>query len=137
MISQLPNDPLNSHARNILITAKTSSKCWFCQIREICLIYSLPHPLQILSNPPTKEHFRKAIKSRIVDFWETKLRNRASSLPSLTYFKPCFMSLTKPHPIWTTAGSNPYMKLTSLSNRQDSYQGDIELNIFADTGVQM
>jgi hypothetical protein len=24
------------------------------------------------------------------------------------YFKPEYMSLTKPHPIWSTAGSNPY-----------------------------
>ena len=29
-------------------------------------------------------------------------------LPSLKYFHPEFMNLTKPHPIWSTAGSNPY-----------------------------
>ena len=114
MISRLPNDPLNIHARNILITAKPSSKSWFCQIRDICLTYQLPHPLQILSNPPTKEHFRKTIKSKIVDHWETKLRKKASSLSSLKYFNPCFMSLTKPHPIWTTAGSNPYEVAKSI-----------------------
>ena len=29
-------------------------------------------------------------------------------LPSLKHFHPEFMCLTKPHPIWSTAGSNPY-----------------------------
>ena len=41
-------------------------------------------------------------------FWEVKLRGEASLLSSLVNFKPEFMSLTKPHLIWTTAGSNPY-----------------------------
>ena len=37
-----------------------------------------------------------------------KLRGEASLLSSLVHFKPEYMSLTKPHPIWSTAGSNPY-----------------------------
>ena len=36
------------------------------------------------------------------------MRGESSLLPSLDYFHPEFMSLTKPHPIWCTAGSNPY-----------------------------
>ena len=43
-----------------------------------------------------------------MDFWETKLRGEASLLPSLQYFQPNFMSLSTPHPVWATAGSNPY-----------------------------
>jgi hypothetical protein len=108
MVARLQDDPLKIHARNILVTAKSSSKSWFCQLRDLCLTYQLPHPIIILDNPPNKEAFKKLIKARVVDYWETKLRGEASLLSSLVYFKPEFMSLTKPHPIWTTAGSNPY-----------------------------
>ena len=108
MVARLQNDPLKIHARNILVTAKSSSKSWFCQLRNICLIYQLPHPILILDDPPNKEAFKKLIKAKVVDYWERKLRGEASLLPSLAYFKPEYMSLTKPHPIWSTAGSNPY-----------------------------
>jgi hypothetical protein len=103
MVTRLQNDPLKIHARNILVTAKSSSKSWFCQLRNICLIYQLPHPILILDDPPNKEAFKKLIKAKVVDYWERKLRGEASLLPSLAYFKPEYMSLTKPHPIWSTA----------------------------------
>jgi hypothetical protein len=61
-----------------------------------------------MDNPPNREAFKKLIKARVVDYWERKLRGEASLLSSLVYFKPEYMSLTKPHPIWSTAGSNPY-----------------------------
>ena len=32
----------------------------------------------------------------------------AAPLDSLLFFHPQFYSLTKPHPIWTSAGNNPY-----------------------------
>ena len=108
MIVHLPDDILNKHARNALITLKPSSKSWFSQIRDICLTYNLPHPIQLLDYPPTKEQFRKLAKSRVVDFWEQKFRGEAAILPSLSFFHPEFMSLLKPHQIWVTAGSNPY-----------------------------
>ena len=108
MVARLPRDPLNIHARNILTAAKSSSKSWFIQIRNICLQYHLPHPLRILENPPCKEKYKKLIKSKITDYWELKLRGEASLLSSLVYFKPEYMSLVKPHPIWSTAGNNPY-----------------------------
>ena len=48
------------------------------------------------------------MKSSIINFWENKLRGEAVFLQSLEWFKPNFMSLGKPHPIWTTVGSNPH-----------------------------
>ena len=110
MICRLPDNPLNIHARNILITAKPSTNSWFHQIRNICMQYCLPHPLQLLDYPPTKDQFKILVKKRVLDFWESKLRAAAlpEKLPSLKYFHPNFMSLCKPHPLWTTAGSSPY-----------------------------
>ena len=43
-----------------------------------------------------------------MSYWEIKLRGESSLLPSLKYFHPEYMNLTKPHPIWSTAGSCSY-----------------------------
>ena len=98
MISRLPSDPLNSHAQHVLLTA----------IRHLFLQYGLPHPLDILSNPPSKEAFKKLVKSKIIDFWERKLRLTALPLidRSLCYFDTKFMSLSCPHPLLIAAGKN-------------------------------
>ena len=48
------------------------------------------------------------MKARVIDYWQTKLRLKASLLPSLDYFKPEFMSLRFPHKVLTTAGAKSY-----------------------------
>ena len=109
MVSRLdPSSILHRHATYTLLNSKPSSRSWFLQIRDLSTKYSLPNPLMILTNPPTKSSFKRSTKSKVVDFWETKLREDASHLDSLIFFKPHFYSLTKPHPIWTSAGNNPY-----------------------------
>ena len=108
MICRLPNDPLHSLATHILLRSSSSTPSWFLQVRGLLLQYSLPHPLQLLQNPPSKDVFKKLMKSKVVDYWENKLRLEASFLPSLPFFKPEYMSLTKTHLLWTTAGANTY-----------------------------
>ena len=58
-----------------------------------------PHPLLLLEQPPSKTDFKNSIKLKIIDYWQEKLRAHCANLKSLKYFKPHFMSLTKPHPI--------------------------------------
>ena len=59
-----------------------------------------------------------------MDYWEKKSRGCSSSFP----FDPKYMSLAKPHPIWWTAGSNPYevskalIQCRMLSGRYRTYQ---------------
>ena len=109
MISRLgPSNILHRHGSHVLCNAKPSSRYWFLQVRDISTKYSLPDPLTILNNPPTKCSYKRLAKSMVVDFWEKKFRQDASRLDSLIFFKPEFYSLVKPHPIWTSAGSNPY-----------------------------
>ena len=57
----------------------------------------------------TKYSYKKLVKSRVIDFWETHLREEAVKLreTSLKFFKAEFMFLKKPQPIWSTCGSNP------------------------------
>ena len=108
MICRLPGSVLHRHASNILVVSKASSSSWFIKIRELCLQYSLPHPLILLQSPESKLAYKKLIKKHIINYWEHELRSQAQELLSLEYFHPNFMSLTSPHAIWTTAGSSPY-----------------------------
>ena len=92
----------------MLTVSRPSSMSWFVQIRDICLKYSLPHPLSLLQNPPTKATYKHLVKSKVLDYWENELRLKATPMRSLQFFKPEFMSLSKAHPIWVTSKNNPY-----------------------------
>ena len=107
MISRLEGSLLHRQALSVYST-KCASWSWFHQVRDVCLKYQLPHPLTFLTNPPTKEVFKKLVKKQVINFWELKLRGDAEPLLSLSYFKPEFMSLVKPHPLLVTAGASPY-----------------------------
>ena len=110
MICRLPADPLNSHGRHILLTSTPASYSWFVRARNIMLQYQLPHPLELLSNPPTKEAFKKLAKAKVTDYWETKLRLAVAPLleRSLCYFHPEYMSLKHPHKLLLAAGKKAY-----------------------------
>ena len=108
MICRLPGDPLNLHAQQVLLTSSSAGHSWFTQVRNLLLMYQLPHPLNLLANPPAKESFKKLVKAKVTDYWETKLRLEASFLPSLPYFCPEFLSLTSTHRLWTSAGNKSY-----------------------------
>ena len=100
----------------ILTNSKHSSCSWIHQLRDLCIQYSLPHPLTVMSHPPTSSQYKTLVKKRITDYWETILRSEADStiLSSLKYFQPHFYSLTKPHPLWLTAGASPYQVTKAL-----------------------
>ena len=104
MICRLENDILRQHAVNIFRYEIRSTKSWFIQIYDICKLYNLPHPLKLLMEPLTKLQFKTLTKKKVIDYWEQKLRSEAKPLSSLQFFRPEFMSLASPHPLWTTAG---------------------------------
>ena len=107
MICRLPENILHRHAVNYFSSTTSSPKSWFSQIRSLCLQYHLPHPLEQLRSPLLKATFRNTVKKKVISHWESVLRDEASSLDSLSWFKPSFMSLMTPHPLWITAGSSP------------------------------
>ena len=99
MICRLPGNILHDIAVQLLTTAKQSNRNWFANIRSLCHTYNLPHPLLLLNQPPNRNALKKRIKANITDYWQEKLRAHCVNLKSLKYFKPQYMSLTKPHPI--------------------------------------
>ena len=108
MVTRMPDSPLHRHAVHVLTSLQPSAKSWFFTILKLCIQYGLPHPLDLLQNPPTKLSFKKKVKAHVIDYWEQILRAEVDALDSLLYFKSRYMSLTKPHPIWTACGPNPY-----------------------------
>ena len=107
MIIRLNGSILNNYALTYFNSGALKTHSWFHQIRNLCLLYNLPHPIQLLSAPLSKYRFKKLIKSHVINYWEIKLRNEAAPLTSLQYFNPAYMSLVSPHPIWSTVGSSP------------------------------
>ena len=67
MIASLPGTLLHAHALNVL-TCKSSSKSWFCQVRDICLMYQLPHPITLLCPPIpySKQALKRLAKKRVI-----------------------------------------------------------------------
>ena len=106
-ISWIIWNDLHQHACNIFKSRTVSRKSWFHQIRRLCLKYDLPHPSSLLSMAPSKQVFKILVKKRVISFWEIQLRAESSSLTSLTFFKPHYLSLTKPHPMISSAGLSP------------------------------
>ena len=108
MISRLPGDPLHVLAYQALLTLPPASKSWFVQVRDLHLLYQLPHPLTLLDKPLTKNTHKKLVKSKVLDYWEVKFRAEAAPLTSLKYFRPQFLSLSCPHRLLKAAGSKSY-----------------------------
>ena len=58
MICRLPANPLHSHAKHVLLTLSRSPNSWFQKVRDLLLLYQLPHPL-VSERPTTQSHFQK------------------------------------------------------------------------------
>ena len=108
MVCHLKGNILQVLAKDILVEARTSTKSWFQDLRNLCVLYELPHPLQLLGNPVPKKVFKKLCKEKVLEYWHQKLSHKASTLPSLMYLQPQFLSLSSPHPLWTSLDDNPY-----------------------------
>ena len=108
MICHLPSDPLAKHAAFTLSELSPSCKSWFFQVRDICMQYGLPPPLELLENPVPKEGFKNMVKLKVQDYWHSLLTSEIQTKPSLLYFRPSVCSLSRPHNLWTSSAGNPF-----------------------------
>ena len=109
MISRLEEDNLlHVYAKEIFSTKRCSKSSWFRQIEDICDLYSLPQPQTLFQDPPSKNRLKLLIRKKIISYWEQILRDEASALTSLTFFKPQYMSLSRPHPLFVSSGSSKF-----------------------------
>ena len=97
MISRLGDNILRTIAIDMLVEAKPNCLSWFQQIRNLTILYGLPHPLKILEDAPTNLAYKRCCKQKILVYWRNKLQLGASKLRSLKYLKPQYLSLTTPN----------------------------------------
>ena len=107
MVTRLSGNFLHKYALKLFQSGSPPAKSWFSLIQNLCHKYSLPSPLELLESPKPKFLYKNLVKKKVISFWENSLRAESETLKSLKYFNPYFMSLTKTHPIWTTATSSP------------------------------
>ena len=136
MICRLPSDPLHAHALYVLSCSPPTAKSWFQQVRDICLLYSLPHPLVLLQHPPTKLSFKNLVQRNVTEYWENLLWMETLHLSSLIFFNSTQLSLQKPCPLWLSAGSNSYECSKSWLLQRWCLE-DIALTTSVDTGHQL
>ena len=108
MVCYMRNDPLFYHAQHTLIHSRVNKHSWFIHVRDICLRYGLPHPLNLLEDPPPKQKLKNMVKLKITEYWQKTLAQEVLSKPSLCHFSPHMHSLTRPHPMWSAAGSSSF-----------------------------
>ena len=108
MICHLDGNILQVLAKEALVESKPSARSWFHDIRNLCIQYELPHPLQLLEKPFPKNKFKKLCKNKVMEYWHQKLSCKAARLSSLQYLQPRYLSLSSPHPLWTSLDDNPY-----------------------------
>ena len=109
MIARLgPNNILHQHATQVLSSPESFRSSWFLSVKEMCQIYSLPDPMHILASPPSVKSYKQTTKQKVLEYWNRKFRAEVHELTSLSHFNADFMSLCRPHPIWTSAGSSPF-----------------------------
>ena len=108
MICHLDDNILKELAFYSLVCSTAATKSWFQQIRNLCIKYNLPDALHLLSYPLPKEKFKNMCKLNVLEFWRVKLTNEARNLPSLRFLNTSFLSLSSPHPIWTSLDGNPF-----------------------------
>ena len=98
---------LANHAMSIFSSASPSSKSWFWKLRQLSLMYGLPHLSAWLSSKPSKLQLKSMAKSLVLKFWLNRLRSQAASLSSLQYLQTKFLGLTRCHPLFRSFGSSP------------------------------
>ena len=94
-------------AKRQLLHKDENSNSWFMKILEILTKYNLPNPLELLENPPKKEHWKRTYKKKMKDFWSKKQTDEIAEMSSLKFLGTTASTPGKPHLVWATTKDNP------------------------------
>ena len=86
----------------------TSPKSCFWKVRNLCLQYGLPHPIEWLKTQPSKEEVKRRCRPLVIEYWLKALRSQAAKLVSLRYLDTRFLGLTRCHPIFRLCPSSSW-----------------------------
>ena len=66
MTARMPKGILHQQALKYFSSHKPSSRSWFSQVRDICLLYQLPHPLVIMKSEQSKDSLKTQVKRAVL-----------------------------------------------------------------------
>ena len=104
-ISICPSDQQN--VKDIILHNLTfygnSLKGWSTLVRQTCIKYDLPDPLDYMANPWRADRWRGDCTGIVRKHWELKLKLEAAALDSLQYLDVESLNLNTPLVTWRKA----------------------------------
>ena len=93
-------------AKRQLLHKDETSYSWFIKMEGILEKYNLPHPLELLENPPKKEAWKNLYKTNLKNYWTKQQNEEIEEKNSLKYLTTA-KKPGQPHHIWKSSKSNP------------------------------
>lgn len=83
-----------------LAVKNITSQSWVTQIRCILDRYDLPSAFQLLDNPPSKQVWKKTVKSEVNKYWMEELQSKAKEMKTLSHLDIQECKPGKIHDVW-------------------------------------
>ena len=81
---------------------------WFMFVREILHMYTLPSIFQLLSNPPSKNEWKRVMNTALNKAFEEGWQQDVKSKSSVKYVNVNALKVCRTHYIWPTVGNSIY-----------------------------
>ena len=107
-----PNSKIYQIVKYLLEEAPENSRSWSIYLRNLCELYKLPQPLDMMSSPlMSKESFKTLIMTKITVHHENELRSLACNNSKMKYFNVATRGLTgRHHPVLSAAVTTSEVK---------------------------
>ena len=89
-----------------LAVRSITEKSWFSSVRLVLNAYDLPSAYELIENPPSKEQWKKTVKSKVHQAIENQWRTDIESKSSLKYLNPEAVKIGKVHQMYATVRNN-------------------------------
>ena len=98
----------NDIAVRQLAVRSITEKSWFSSARIILNTYDLPLAYKLLENPPSKEQWKKFVKTKIHEAIEQQGHDYIKSRSSLRYLNPDAVKIGKVHQVYASVRNTTY-----------------------------
>ena len=98
----------NDIALRQIVMKDVNDKSWFMFVREILHMYNLPSIFQLLSNPPSKNEWKRVMNTAVNKAVEKGWQQDVKSKSSLKYVNVDSLKVGRTHHIWSTVRNSIY-----------------------------
>ena len=98
----------NDIALRQIVMKDVKDKSWFMFVREILHMYNLPSTFQLLTNPPSKNEWKRVMNTAVNKAVEEGWQQDVKSKSSLKYVNVDSLKVGRTHHIWSTVLNSIY-----------------------------